>query len=438
MRAMLIRAADVDRQGGLITRRSSWFDDLTLAQLAAITPPDVELTTVIERLEPVDFDADVDLVGITAMGVSPMLRGYQIADRFRERGVPVVLGGTNFGLQARESLAHADAVVIGDGERTWPQVIDDCRRRAIQPIYTADPNGSLDGLPVPRYDLFRGRPEFRGAFRTVQASRGCPHTCDFCAVSATVNGHVRFRPIDDVIRDVKATGSSRIFLGDDNLMAKPAYYKELFRRLIPLKVHWFGAATLSIARDPEMLALARRSGCLLLVIGIESIGQESLDGVRKGFNQVSEYRTLLKLIHGAGIVASCSTIFGFDEDDPGVFDRTVDFMIENHVRVAPLFILTPIPGTVTWRRMQSEGRILTDDFSRYDTVTAVFRPAKMLPEELDAGLRHAYRRLHGLGSIARRLFPPLGNMHADVIALAMNLQFRRVAQSDSIGAFNFN
>lgn len=438
MRAMLIRAADVDHEGQLVTRRTAWFDDLTLAHLAAVTPADVELTTVIERLEPVDFDADVDLVGITAMGVSPMLRGYQIADRFRARGVPVVLGGTNFGLQAEESLAHADAVVVGDGERAWPQIIDDCRHRAIKPKYVADPAGSLDGLPVPRYDLFRGRPEFRGAFRTVQASRGCPHSCDFCAVSATVHGTVRFRPIDEVIRDVKATGGSRIFFADDNLMARPSYYKELFRRLIPLRIHWFGAATLSIARDPEMLALARQSGCVLLVIGIESIGQENLDGVRKGFNQVGEYSTLLKRIHGAGIVASCSTIFGFDEDDPGVFDRTVDFMIENRVRVAPFFILTPIPGTVTWRRMKSEGRILTDDFSRYDTVTAVFRPAKMLPEELEAGLRHAYRKLHGLGSIARRLFPPLGNMWADLIALAMNRQFRRVAQKDTIGVFNFN
>ena len=439
MKVMLIQPAQLDYDLKPLYRRKSWFDDLTLAYLAALTPADVELTPIVEPLHGVDFEADVDLVAVTTMGVSPMLRAYQIAERFRARGVPVVFGGPNFTIHAAEASQHADSVLTGDADLTWRRMLADARNGELQPFYRGESLEDLSGLPVPRYDLFNERPEFRGALFTVQASRGCPHSCDFCAIAALHNGHFRFRPIDDVVRDVIATQSKRIFFADDNLMANPKYYMELFRRLIPLKIRWVGATTLNIGRHKEMLKLARRSGCKLLVLGVESVAQESLEGVGKTFNRVKQYEELIGAIHKAGIIASCSTIFGLDCDDPGVFDRTVDFYMRNRVRFAPFFILTPVPGTATWKSLKSEGRILTEDYSRYDAQSAVYKPALMTPRELEEGLMHARKKMYRLRSIAQRLVPPLGNLTADVLAAGMNYKYYRLVRSRGfVGAFNFS
>ena len=438
MKIMLIQPAQLDYAQKPTYRHKSWFDDLTLAYMAALTPPDVELKAVIESVDGIDFDADVDLVAVTTMGVSPMLRAYQISQRFRDRGIPVIFGGPNFTLHAAEAKRHADSVMLGEAETTWRRVLSDAQRGRLEPFYESTPLDDLSGLPVPLYELFNSRPEFRDALFTVQASRGCPHRCDFCAISALTQGRVRFRPIDDVIRDVKATGRKRIFFADDNLMARPQYYMELFERLIPLKIHWVGATTLNIGRKPAMLELARRSGCTLLILGVESIAQDVLDGVRKSFNHTKEYEELIANIHKAGIIASCSTIFGLDGDDRGVFDRTVDLYTPNKVRFAPFFILTPVPGTATWKKLKEEGRILTEDYSRYDAQSAVFKPALMTAKELEEGLLYARKKMYRLGSIARRLLPPLGNVWADAMAVGMNYRYSQLLRRGGFAAFNFN
>jgi len=227
MKVLLVQAAQLDREGRPVVAKTSRFDDLTLASLAALAPRGVECLPVMEKLGEVDFEVDVGLVAITAMGVSPMLRAYQIADRFRARGVPVVLGGTNFSLNAAEAKQHADAVVLGDADRVFARVIEDAARRRLEPFYQGESAGDLAGLPVPRYDLFSERPELRQALFTVQASRGCPHRCEYCAVGSLHEGRIRLRPVDEVIRDVQATGRRRIFFADDNLMANPGYYNQL-------------------------------------------------------------------------------------------------------------------------------------------------------------------------------------------------------------------
>jgi radical SAM superfamily enzyme YgiQ (UPF0313 family) len=438
MKLMIIQAAELDHEGCCQYSDKTWFDDLTIAYLAALTPKDIECIPVVERLDHVDFDADVDLVGITTMGVSPMLRAYQIADRFRKRGVPVFFGGVNFTLNYTEAKQHADSVVLGEAEPVWLQLIEDFKRGELKPFYQSELMENLSGLPIPRYDLFNKRPEFRGALFTVQAARGCPNRCDFCAIGAVNKGKIRFKPIDDVIRDIKATGSRRIFFADDNMMANPSYYKELYRRMIPLKIHWIGATTISIGNDADMLKLARKSGCVLFIIGIESISQGSLNSTHKGFNKVEEYGRMIKQIHEAGIIASCTTIFGFDEDDKGVFDRTVEFCMENKIRIAPFFLLTPVPGTATWKKLKSEGRIITDDYRLYDTVTSVFQPAKMSSCQLEDGLRYANKKLYTFRSASRRLFPLLGNPVSDLLAAVMNIQYIRLSRKGQFGSFNFN
>lgn len=437
MKVLLIQPAQLDYAHQPVYRKKSWFDDLTLAHLAALTPPEIELKVVVESIDRVDFDAAVDLVAITTMGVSPMLRAYQIASAFRERGVPVILGGPNFTMHADEAKQHADSVIVGEAETIWSRVLSDAGRGRLEPFYKSSPLADLSGLPVPRYDLFNTRPEFKGALFTVQASRGCVHRCDYCAIPQLSERGVRFRPVEEVIRDIKATGQKRIFFADDNMMVRPQYYMELFERLIPLNIRWVGATTINIGHKPEMLKLARRSGCLLLIVGVESITQNVLNGIHKACNRTTEYEYLIKNIHDAGLIASCSTIFGFDGDDPTVFDHTVEFYLKNKVRFAPFFILTPVPGTTLWRQLKDSGRILTEDYARYDAQMAVFQPALMSPQELEQGLGYARRKMYQWGAISRRLLPPIGNLWADGLAVALNYRYAQMVRSGGFGVFNF-
>ncbi len=437
MKVMAIQATAVDYNNQPVFCNSSRFDDLTLSQLGALTPKEYDFIPVVDKLDRIDFDADVDLVTISAMGVAPMQRAYDIAKIFRKRGVPVVLGGPNFSLIPEEASKHADSVVVGEAEPVWGKLLQDFRDGAMAPIYKANPIKDLSNLPCPRYDYFNTRKEFKGAFFTVEASRGCPNRCDFCAISAIHKGYIKFKPIDDVIRDVKATRSKRIFFADDNLMSNPKYYKELFRRLIPLKIIWIGATTISIGNDPEMLRLAKKSGCFLLIIGLETIIQKNIDSIRKKCNNVETYSKLIKQIHKAGIIASCTTMFGFDEDGPDVFEKTIDFYQENRVRIAPFFVLTPVPGTIMWNEMKKNRRIITDNYAYYDSVKAVFQPSKMTPHELENGLIYAYRKLYGIKNSIRRLLPPLGNPIADIVALIMNYNYNRLSKSEKFSAFNF-
>lgn len=438
MKIQLIQPSELNYDGSPIHTKSAWFDDLTLAYLAALTPDDIEVETVVEKFDGINFDTDADLVGITAMGVSPMLRAFEIADQFRSRGVKVVLGGTNMSLYVEGALEHADSVVIGEADTIWSKVLNDCRQGSLQKVYRGEPLADLSGLPVPRYDLFNTRPEYKNALFTVAASRGCPHRCGFCAVGNLQGGEVRFRPIDDVIRDIVATGRKRIFFADDNMMSRPAYYKELFNRLIPLKIKWISSATLNIGRDLDMLKLARKSGCVLLILGMESLGQDNLNNMDKKFNKVHEYESWIKAIHDAGIIASCSTIFGFDGDDTATFDNTVDFFIRNKVKVAPLFLLTPVPGTRLWKQLKDENRITTHDWSRYDAVNVVFEPKHMSADDLSEGLLRAYQRLYGISGIRKRLFPWLGNPMADIISAGLNWHYFQLTRRNDFRSFNFN
>ena len=378
------------------------FPYLSLTTLAALTPEPWEAKIVDENLESVDFSDLPDLAGITIM--TPLAkRGYELADGFREKGVPVVLGGIHPTMMKDESKAHADAVVLGEAEEVWAQVLSDLERGHLKDFYKAADFCKLEGLPIPRRDLLNRRGYF--FVNTIQTSRGCPYDCDFCSVTSFYGRTYRVRPVEDVIHEIGQTEGGFVFFVDDNIGGYPTYAKTLFRALTPLKIKWFSQASLSIVRDRELLDLAQKSGCKGLFIGFESLSQESLNAMGKSVNRVEQYRDAVKAIHDHGIGIQGSFIFGTDEDDSSVFSDVLRFVEKIHLEAALFSVLTPFPGTRIQESLMGERRIIHQDWEKYDMNHVVYEPRKMTPEQLQEGFNWAYRRLYGYPSILKRLFP---------------------------------
>ncbi|MCD6451839.1 MAG: B12-binding domain-containing radical SAM protein [Acidobacteria bacterium] len=374
---------------------------LALPLIAALTPPEFEVRIVDEDIEEVDFDEEVDLVGISMM-TSQARSGYRIADEFRKRGVKVVVGGIHPSLLPEEAGEHADAVVIGEAEDIWGEVLADFKRGRLKKFYRAEKLIDLTKLPLPRRELLH-TDSFFSPF-PVQVSRGCPNRCSFCSVPLFFGGSYRFRPIRSVIEEIERSDKKNVIFLDDNIAGDLDYATKLFTELKPLKKHWGAQCSITIARHPELLELASRAGCLALFIGFESISKNNLAGVKKGFNHPEEYAEAIKKIHSYGINIMAAFIFGFDHDDPSIFERTVSFLIENKVAIANFAILTPFPGTEVYKQFKKEGRILTYDWDLYTANQVVFRPKLMSPEELLFGFEWADKAFFNLPSIAKR-FP---------------------------------
>jgi radical SAM superfamily enzyme YgiQ (UPF0313 family) len=257
-------------------------------------------------------------------------------------------------------------------------------------------------MPAPRWDLIKGR---RYGKSVTIATRGCPHRCDYCSIPLLYGpGTTRYRPVDEVVREIATSPTRAVVFWDDNIGANPRYAKELFRALIPLKKWWTSQCTANAARDEELVQLAARSGCKALFLGLESISQESLDATNKAHNRVDDYRRVIANLHRHGVAVHLGIMFGFDEDDVGIFRRTADFLDEACVDVATVSMVVPMPGTPTFRRLNADKRILTTDWSRYDGKKhCVFEPARMSPEQLEAGTEWVARRFYSPRSIFHRL-----------------------------------
>ena len=403
-RILLVAPTALDMQGRPIRQRRLHLPGLTFPMLAAVTPAEYELRLVSETVQDIPFDEPWDLVGVTGMG-SGIVRGWQIADEFRRRGRTVVMGGIAATLAGPErSLAHADAVVLGEAEEEWPRVIADAMAGALQPVYQAARRPPIDALPVPRYDLLDRRGH--GRWRPVQATRGCPFTCDYCSITAFFEQRYRKRPVDQVVRDVRAArrhGSRYIAFIDDNIGVDWQYCARLWEALIPEKILWISQCSLHIADHPEMLALARRSGCRLLSFGIESVSAASLRAHDKEWNRPERYADAIRTIRRHGIDVSTEMIIGMDGDDPTIFERTYDFLVSNAISVPRIHILTPVPGTTLHDRMSREGRILSEEFGRYSGGQVIFRPRNIDPKALQDGYWSLYERLFSPAGIARRV-----------------------------------
>jgi radical SAM superfamily enzyme YgiQ (UPF0313 family) len=377
------------------------FPQLTMPLIAALTPSEHEVFHTDEIVDNVRFDVPADLVGITAPTPSA-IHAYKLAGEFRRRGVAVVIGGPHATALPEEAEQHADAVVVGEAEDTWPRILEDARSGKLERIYVSTRNAPLAGMPAPRWDLIKGR---RYGKSVTIATRGCPHRCDYCSIPLLYGpGTMRYRPVDEVVREVALSPTRAVVFWDDNIGANARYAKELFRALVPLKKWWTSQCTANAARDEEFVELAARSGCKALFLGLESISQQSLEGTNKAHNRVDDYRRLIAILHRHAIAVHLGIMFGFDQDDIGIFRRTADFLDETSVDVATVSTVVPMPGTSTFRRMKADGRILTTDWSKYDGKKhCVFEPALMSPAELEAGTAWVARRFYSPRSIARRL-----------------------------------
>jgi radical SAM superfamily enzyme YgiQ (UPF0313 family) len=402
--------------------RSFWFPRLSLPVLAALTPPEVEVKLLDQSIEKINYDEEVDLVGISVMTfLAP--RAYEIAREFRQRGVKVVLGGIHPTAMPEEAKAHADSVVVGEAEGLWPRVIQDFKKGELKPFYRQNGIPSLEKLPHPRRDLLK-----REAYLTancLQASRGCPFGCEFCSVTNFFGNTYRLRPIKEVVRELECMPPGYTIFVDDNIAGNRKYSMELFEAIKPLGLKWGGQSSLKLADDPELLKKAVESGCTALFLGIESLSQENLKNVRKGFNRVEKYKESIKKFLDYGINITAGIIFGFDGDDESVFERTVEFLEENRVTMSTPAILTPLPGTPFYRQMEKEGRIFDRNLEHYDGRHVTFYPKLMSPETLQEGYYWANHRLFSVSSIVKRVIRPSQPYLLD--RLAINWTFRRMA-----------
>lgn len=368
--------------------------------LAALTPPHWTVEHVDEEVTAVDFSQDIDLVGITFHTPSTN-HVYEMAARFRKRGIPVVLGGPHVALMPDEAARHADVIFVGEAELLWPQFITGFEKGQYKKRYECIKQPTLDKLPMSRKDLFHRR-DYAGGI--MFATRGCPNKCEFCALTVMYHRNFRTRPVAEVAQEYGSFGGKVIIFWDDNIAGDLAYAKELFKAITPYRKWWSSQASIHAGKDDEFLELAAKSGCKQLFLGLESISQRSLNNVGKNFNSVDDYYKIIKKIHSYGISVQVGVVFGFDEDDRNIFRDTIDFLATAGVQNATFNILTPYPGTPLFERLKREGRILTYDWSKYNARTeVVFIPKNMSCEELLAGFRWVNQEFYSLRSIAKRL-----------------------------------
>jgi radical SAM superfamily enzyme YgiQ (UPF0313 family) len=378
-----------------------------LQLLAAITPKRHDVTIVEEHLGgDFEYNDHVDLVGITSMTIQSA-RAYAIADEYRRRGVKVVLGGIHPSVVPEEAMQHADAVVVGEAELLWETVLNDFGNNIVKGIYRSNNLVDMKRIPPYRRDVFKKGTSF--SLAQVQATRGCPYDCSFCSAHLFSGRKYRFRPVENVIAEIKALKEKVIFFLDDNIFANSNYSGELFTELKKLNKIWVGQASMRLTvNNPGLLKLAQESGCSGLFIGVESISGKSLKeaGAFKKNTAASprDIATALRIIHDHGIIIMAGIIFGFDNDDIDVFDRTTEFLTENKVALSAFSTLTPFPGTKIFETMRAQNRILSYDWSQYDTNNAVFRPKLMGPEQLREGTIKAGVKFYSGRNIFKKFF----------------------------------
>ncbi len=376
---------------------------LTLTTLAALVPPlpGVEVKLVDGSVDAVPMDGEADLVGISVI-TGCARPAYALARHFRKRGIPVVLGGVHVTILPGEAIQHADSIVIGRGERAWPQLIEDFRWGRLKRVYREAPlpDEVLAEVPLPRRDLQR-----RSGYmlpNTVQATRGCQRICDFCTVNAVWPRYLK-RPVADVVHDIRSIQGRHFGFNDVSLVDDVEYAQELFTAIAPLRKKWGGLVTADSLQNTELLELMARSGCVYLLVGFESGVQTTLQGIRKNFNKTLHYHDLIRSLKGRGISVQGCFVFGFDHDDSGVFESTVQLVQDLGVDIPRYSLYTPYPGTPLFARMQAENRILSYNWDDYDTMHVVFRPVQMSPEELYRGFKWAYRETFRLDRVVKRV-----------------------------------
>lgn len=380
-------------------------EPLPVATLAAQVPLDMEVEFFDDRLELIDYETNTDLVAINVETYTAQ-RAYYIASKFRERKIPVVLGGYHPSHMYEESIQHADAVVVGCSEEVFPTVIEDCRQKLLQKKYVGNPVF----LPtLPRRDIFKGKKYLD--LGLVETGRGCPHTCEFCHITTFYSAKYYPRPVADIIKDILQSGKKRFFFVDDNLVANPSHAISLFKELSKYNITWAGQGTLTMAKNPELLKWMKKSGCIMMLIGFESLELANLKQIQKEWSsKLGDTNELVSRIHDAGIGIYATFIFGFDHDTKATFEKTLAFAQKSKFFYAAFNHLLPFPGTPHYQQLVDQKRIIKPLWwleEGYQYGEVVFEPAQMSPEELSLNCFEARKEFFSFSSIAKRGFSQL-------------------------------
>lgn len=399
--------------------------------VAASMPAYVNTKIIDEDIEPVNFDTDADLIGVSFMTYNAP-RAYEIADQFRAQGKSVIFGGYHPTFMPDEAIQHADSICLGEAELNIPRMIDDYQANRLERFYKSE-LVNLDTLPILNRSLINKKAYFIS--NVLQATRGCHHRCTFCSVAPFHQYKIRNRPIGKVLEELKSMGRYILFM-DDNLTLDREYAKELFTQMIPLKKRWFSQCGVGITEDDELLHLLGKSGCRGLFIGFESLSQKSLGAWKKHCNRKRDYLEVVRKLHKKGIAICAAFVFGCDEDDRDVFATTLDFLLEANVETIQSTRLTPFPGTPLFEQMKSEGRIIDKDWSHYDFFHVVYQPLYMDPETLNLGTAWLQKEFYSYKNISRRIRKAIAYLSPDTIlrvVLPVNLGYRY--KLSSYGAF---
>ncbi len=382
----------IDKDRGTLKAKFFSLPEMTLLSVAATIPQNHKVKIIHENFEDIDYSNKYDLVGISCFTMfAPQV--YEIADKFRNLGVTVVLGGYHPTALPEEAKQHADSVVIGEAEYSFPRLIKDLEKEKIKPFYKSKKMVEGEDIPTLRRDLL----PFKIYSDGIMVTRGCPNNCEFCSITNFFKHNYRKRPIINVIKELKILNNNYIYFHDANLTADLNYSKALFRAMIKEKVNkkWGANGNIYIlGKDKEFLQLAQEAGCLYWTVGFESVNQQSLDCVKKTENKVKKYAEWINTIKKYKMAVNGLFMFGFDYDMPNVFDKTIDALSKWNIDAGEFNILTPLPKTPIFNKMEKEGRILTKNWSKYTQSQVVFQPKNMTPQELYNGIKKVIKEFY--------------------------------------------
>ncbi len=399
--------------------------------LAGLTPATDDVVVIDDKVQKIPFEGDFDLVAITTTTGSAN-RAYEISQKFRDRKIPVVMGGFHSTLHPADTLLHADSVVVGEAENVWGELLDDLRRGSLKSLYKAENPSDMKSLPRPRYELL-DLSRYRIHMMPIQATRGCNYHCDFCEVPVVYDGAYRMRPVEDIVEEIREQkrimGINQFQFIDDQLTGKHAFARELFKALKPLDIKWSCLWTLNTNHDEELLDLALDAGCIHVNIGMESINQANLNDIHKKQNHVKDYIDLLKAMEKRRLFYSLNLMFGLDHDTPDVFPATLDFLEKVRAPLAFFSIVSPREGTPLRARLNAENRVVDPTADQFSSGhVCMFVPKNMTKEQVEKGIDWVQRSFYSPRSIVKRLLYPKSpfTFHRD--GLPSNLFFHYVSR----------
>jgi radical SAM superfamily enzyme YgiQ (UPF0313 family) len=439
MNILLIAPTQLDQNDNPIKYKKAYIPPLSLAVLSRLTPSRHNVRIINDVVEDIDFDGTYDLIGITAM-TSQSIRAYKISQKFREKGIKVIIGGVHPTMLPEEVKEYCDSVVIGEADNLWETILDDAETNSLKTFYKSNFYPDLKRLIIPKwYNMnFKIYPKRIGAKRPMMpifTTRGCPYNCKFCSVTKYFGKKYRAKPIDNVLKEINETNADNYFFVDDNIACKPEYSRELFKQLKGKNLAWFSQISSRVLQTPDLLDHASKAGCYCLFIGIESINKETLNKNNKGFNKVDEYEELINRMRKAKIIPFLSFIFGFDEDSVDQFRLTLDFLKKNKITNAAFWILVPLPGTGIYDKMKNEGRITNTNWSMYDGINVVFNPKHYSPKKLTEIYWKSYQEMYAFNTNLLAIWQSITQTRQPLISVFFQGFFSRFYFRHKVNSF---